>query len=91
MISKSMLGRTIPGDSLIHRLDARIKFVSAIIMMVATLTIRDPRILLVFSLWTLLIMLVSRIRLPLILRSVRPLIFIIVFAVLLNKIGRAHV
>ncbi len=84
MISKSMLGRTIPGDSLIHRLDARIKFVSAIIMMVATLTIRDPRILLVFSLWTLLIMLVSRIRLPLILRSVRPLIFIIVFAVLLN-------
>lgn len=84
MGSKSMLGRSIPGDSLIHRLDARIKFVAAITMMVATLAIRDLRVLLFFCLWTILIMWASQIRMSLIMRSVRPLIFIILFAVILN-------
>lgn len=84
MAKKSMLGRTVPGDSLIHLLDARVKFLSAILMMVGSLTIRDPRVLLVFIAWTFLCMVLSGIRLTLILRSVRPLIVIILFAVLLN-------
>ncbi len=89
---KSMLGRSIPGDSLLHRLDARIKFLAAILMMVATLAIRDPRILAVFFLWTAGLLLVSRLPFFLVLRSVRPLIVIILFAVLLNLLtvpGRA--
>ena len=81
---KSLLGRSIPGDSLLHRLDARIKFLAAILMMVATLTVRDPRILAVFLLWTVILMVGSGLRFALILRSVRPLVVIILFAVLLN-------
>ena len=84
MKSRSMLGRSVPGTSLIHRLDARVKFIGAIVLMVATLSARDVRILAVFLLWTITVMLISRIKLKLIMRSVRPLLFIIIFATLLH-------
>jgi len=45
MKARSMLGRSVPGTSLVHRLDARIKFLGAIVLMVATLSARDVRVL----------------------------------------------
>ncbi|HHX29710.1 MAG TPA: energy-coupling factor transporter transmembrane protein EcfT [Clostridiaceae bacterium] len=83
-MGKSMLGRSVPGNSLLHRLDARVKFLSAILIMAATLSIRDIRVMGLFILWTGLLMAVSRIRPGIILRSIRPLLFIIIFAVILH-------
>lgn len=83
-MGKSMLGRSVPGNSILHRTDARIKFVAAILMMVATLSIRDVRVMALFLVWTLLLMAISRIRPRIILRSVRPIVVIILFAVMLH-------
>lgn len=83
-MGKSMLGRSIPGHSILHKLDARVKFLSTLFLMVATLSIRDPRLMLFFLIWTLGLMAASRIRPGLILRSVRPIIVIILFAVVLH-------
>ncbi|HHW93436.1 MAG TPA: energy-coupling factor transporter transmembrane protein EcfT [Clostridiaceae bacterium] len=84
MKSRSMLGRSVPGTSLIHRLDARVKFIGAIILMVVMLSARDIRILGFFLLWTVSIMIISQIKIRLIMKSVRPLMFIIIFAMLLH-------
>ncbi len=83
-MGKSMLGRSVPGNSILHRTDARIKFIAAILMMVATLSIRDVRVMALFLVWTILLMAVSRIRPGIILRSVRPIVVIILFAVILH-------
>ncbi len=85
-MGKSMLGRSIPGDSVLHLLDARIKFLAAIILMVAILSIQDPIIMAVFLIWTMMLMVLSKIRITTILRSVRPLVFIILFAVILHLV-----
>lgn len=83
-MNKSLLGRSIPGDSLLHRLDARVKFIAAILLMVAILSTRDVRVMAVFVVWTIALMVISRIKLTIILRSIRPLVFIILFAFLLH-------
>ena len=84
MGKRSMLGRSVPGNSILHRLDARIKFLAAILIMVATLSIRDVRVMGLFILWTLVLMALSGIRVSIILRSVRPIVVIILFAVILH-------
>ncbi len=83
-MGKSMLSRSYSGDSALHLLDARIKFCAAIILMVAILSIQDPIIMAVFLIWTMMLMVLSKIRITTILRSVRPLVFIILFAVILH-------
>ncbi|HZK29217.1 MAG TPA: energy-coupling factor transporter transmembrane component T, partial [Clostridia bacterium] len=83
-MGKSLLGRSIPGDSLLHRVDARVKFIAAILLMVAILSIRDVRVMAVFFVWTITMMALSKIRLGIIMRSIRPLVFIILFAFLLH-------
>ncbi len=84
MRSRSMLGRSVPGTSLIHRLDARVKFLGAVLLMGAALMVRDVRALGVLALWTVAVIIISRIRVILILRSIRPLLFVILFAVLVH-------
>lgn len=84
MKARSMLGRSVPGTSLVHRLDARIKFLGAIVLMVATLSARDVRVLGFFLLWTVVIAIISQIKIKVIMRSIRPLLFIIIFATLLH-------
>ncbi|NLB50471.1 MAG: energy-coupling factor transporter transmembrane protein EcfT [Clostridiaceae bacterium] len=85
-MGKSMLGRSIPGNSFLHQRDARVKFIAAILMMVATLSIRDVRVMALFVVWTACMMAVSRIRPSIILRSVRPIVVIILFAVILHLV-----
>lgn len=84
MKARSMLGRSVPGTSPVHRLDARVKFVGAIVLMVVTLAARDVRIMGFLLLWTAVISLISQIKIRVILRSVRPLLFVVIFATLLH-------
>lgn len=69
---------------MVHCLDARIKFLGAIVLMVATLSARDVRVLGFFLLWTVVIAIISQIKIKVIMRSIRPLLFIIIFATLLH-------
>ncbi len=84
MKSRSMLGRSVPGTSLIHRLDARVKFLGSIVLMVVTLSARDVRVLGFFLVWTVIVSIITQIKIKVIMRSVRPLLFIIIFATLLH-------
>lgn len=79
-----LLGRSIPGHSRLHRGDARAKFIAAVAMMVATLACRDLYVLLAIAVWTLTLALISRVKPRLILRSIRPILWIIVLAVIVH-------
>lgn len=80
----SFLGAGFPGHSIIHRLDARLKLIAAITLMVVLLLARDPRILAAMLVVTLAFILLSKIPFRLVARSVKPILWIVLFAFVLH-------
>ena len=77
-------GQYYPANSVLHRLDPRTKVLAAVIYIVASFLCKNTFsfVLLLFS--SLALILISRIPIKVVLRSVRALIFIMTFTALLN-------
>ena len=84
MISDMTLGQFFPGNSLIHRLDPRTKLILALIYMITVFVAANPASFVALLAVTLVLVLVSRISLKVILKGVKPLIFILIFTSLIN-------
>ena len=78
------LGQYYPADSVIHRMDPRIKIICSIAYIVASFLCKNffAFILLVAS--SLVLILISHIPLKIVMRSVRPLVFVMAFTAVLN-------
>ena len=78
------LGQYYPANSVIHRLDPRMKVIAAILYIVASFLCKNffTFVLLVVS--ALFLTLVSKIPLKILLRSIRALIFIMIFTAVIN-------
>ena len=84
MIRDITLGQYYPGDSLIHRLDPRIKIITTIAY-IAALFIADGFIGLATSAAVIFIVTaVSRVPLSFIMRGLKPIFFIIIFTFIIN-------
>ncbi len=77
-------GQYYPASSPIHRLDPRIKVILAILYIVCTFLCKSLVSFVTLTLSVVLLILVSRIPLKVVLRSVRPLLFIIAFTFFIN-------
>ncbi len=84
MIKNITLGQYFPGESAIHKLDARIKIVIAILLLVTVFAIQTVWGFVVLAALYLGIMVVAKIKPIVVLRSLRPLLFIIIFTFILN-------
>ena len=84
MISDITLGQFFPGFSLLHKLDPRTKLISAILFIVAIFLAKTPLAFLVLTLFTVEMILVSRISFSVILRGIRPVVYILIFTSILN-------
>ena len=84
MISDITLGQYFPGTSPIHRLDPRFKIILTILFMVALFSARNIFVYAALALFTVLLVLASRISLRVVLRGIRPLIFILIFTLILH-------
>ena len=84
MISDITLGQFFPGNSIIHRLDPRTKIILTVLFIVAVFMASNPTAFLILFLTTALLILVSRISFSVILKGVKPIIFILVFTIILN-------
>ena len=84
MISDITLGQFFPGFSLLHKLDPRTKLLGAILFIVAIFMAKTPLAFALLTLFTLVLILVSRISVSVILRGIRPVIYILIFTSLLN-------
>lgn len=84
MSSGISFGQYYPADSLLHRLDPRTKVLMTVLYIVCTFLCRS---LLAFSALVasaILLVAISRLPIRMILRSLRPILFIIVFTSLIN-------
>ncbi len=77
-------GQYYPSESVIHRLDPRTKVILAILYIVCVFLCNNALGFAVLLLSALLLVLLSRIPLGLILRSLRPMLFIIAFTSIIN-------
>ncbi|MBP5610859.1 MAG: energy-coupling factor transporter transmembrane protein EcfT [Clostridia bacterium] len=84
MISDITLGQYFPGNSPVHRLDPRFKIILTILFMVALFSARNIFVYAAMTLFTVLLILASRISLRVVLRGIRPLLFILLFTVILH-------
>ena len=84
MIKDITLGQFFPGNSIIHRLDPRTKRILSILFIVAVFTASNPISLIFLAVITVILILLSKISFKVILKSIKPLVFILIFTALLN-------
>ena len=84
MLSNISLGRYYPTQSFLHQLDPRTKIVGSIVMMTLIFVINQPWAMAGLGFITLLMILLSRVPFSQVLHSLRPMLFILLFAGILN-------
>ncbi|MDD2392502.1 MAG: energy-coupling factor transporter transmembrane component T [Eubacteriales bacterium] len=78
------LGRYYPGDSIVHRMDARFKFFISIAMMIGIFFLTGALPFAVYAIFLMVLIILTRIPLKQIFLSLKPILFIIVFAFVIN-------
>lgn len=84
MISDITLGQFFPGYSVIHKLDPRTKIILAVLFIVTVFLANNPITLFALLLVTITMIFMSRISFGVILKSIKPLVFILAFTAVLN-------
>ena len=84
MISDITLGQFFPGRSVIHRLDPRTKIILATLFIVSVFVANNPVSFLFLTVFTVIMILLSKISLKVIIKGVKPIIFIVIFTALIN-------
>lgn len=84
MISDITLGQYFPGKSMIHRLDPRTKILLTVLYIVAVFLANTPIVFLLLAVSVFLTILISKISLRVILRGIRPIIYVLIITALIN-------
>ena len=84
MISDITIGQYFPGNSVIHKMDPRMKIVLTMFLIVLIFLCKNVVSLFLVVLCTFMLVLVSKIRLKTVLKSIKPLTVIIIITSLLN-------
>jgi len=84
MFKDITLGQYFPGDSVIHRLDPRTKLILMMAYIVAVFLVKDMWIFLFTALYAVGVTLISGVPLSYLIRSLKPLKFILIFMFIIN-------
>lgn len=84
MLEKMIFGRYIPGDSFIHRLDARAKLIFVFLFIAVVFIANNWITYAILVAFTFLIIRMSRIRLYFLINGLKPVVILIIFTFLLH-------
>lgn len=84
MLSELTFGQYFPGTSLLHRLDPRVKLIAAILYIIIVFLAKNIGAFIFLTAFTLLLVLISGISPKVVLKGLKPLIFIIAFTAVVN-------
>ena len=84
MLKDITLGQFFPGDTVVHKLDPRVKILLTFVYIIALFIAKGFIAYLIMLFWLLGAISLSKINLKVVLRGLKPLVFIIVFTALLN-------
>ena len=84
MLKDMTLGQFFPGNSILHRLDARVKIVLTILYIVAIFVAKNELCFAFLLLSSVLLVALSRLSVRVILKGLKPVLFVLLFTMLLN-------
>lgn len=84
MIRDITIGQYVPGDSLLHKSDPRTKIILTFIMMIFIFMINTYWGYLLLTIFTAITIVTSNIPIKFVLKGLKPILFIVVFAGLIN-------
>lgn len=84
MFKDITIGQYIPGNSIIHRLDARVKIILTMVFIVTLFVINTPISYGMFTVFTVVLVFSSRVPIKYILKGVKPMLFILAFTAVIN-------
>ena len=84
MISDITLGQFFPGFSPLHKMDPRMKIIVAVAYIVAIFLCNTPAAFLLTVIFTISLIFLSRISFKVILKGIKPIIFILLFTAIIN-------
>ncbi len=84
MLKDITLGQFFPGNSLLHKTDARLKVLILVCFLTATIAAKSLAAFGLVSLLTVALVLLSKIPLKTVLKNLKPIIFILLFTGILN-------
>jgi energy-coupling factor transport system permease protein len=77
-------GQYYPADSVLHRMDPRMKVILAVVYIVATFLCKNVLSFALLLVSAFVLILLSKIPMKIVLRSIRPILFIMAFTALIN-------
>lgn len=84
MLTDITLGQYIPRESVVHNLDPRVKIISTFIFIIAVFLVDSPASYLFLLLSVVLLIGISKIRYTTVIKSVRPIVLLILFTAVIN-------
>ena len=84
MISDITLGQYFPGFSVVHKLDPRTKIILAIAYIVTVFLAKTPAAFLFLTIFTLVLIPITKISTKVVLKGLKPMYFILIFTSLLH-------
>ena len=84
MLKDMTLGQFFPGNSILHRLDARIKIIITILYIVSIFLAENELCFAILLFSSVLLVLLSRLSVRVILKGLKPVLFVLLFTMLLN-------
>lgn len=84
MIKDITIGQYFPGNSVIHRMDPRMKIILTIVFITALFLVKSFFGFLITGLFLAAIIIISKISVKTVLKGIKPLLFIIVFTAFFN-------
>ena len=84
MLKDMTLGQFFPGSSVLHRMDPRMKLVLTVLYIVTVFLAKNVWCYVALLLSAIILILASRLSLKVVLRGIRPILFILIFTMLIN-------
>ena len=84
MLSDITLGQFFPGNSVLHRMDPRIKLILSILYIVGVFLAKNTYGFVILALFCALVVLLSRISVKVLIKSLKPIIILVLFTAVIN-------
>jgi energy-coupling factor transport system permease protein len=84
MIKDITIGQYIPGDSYLHKADPRVKIILTLVFMILVLVVNNYIGFIMLTLFVIIVILVSDIPIMFTLKGLKPVMFIVLFAAIMN-------
>ena len=84
MFKDITIGQYVDGNSVIHRMDARVKIFLSIFYVVLLFVINSLELYGIFAVFTVLLVVISRVPVKYVLRGLKPMLYILIFTTVIN-------